>query len=254
MLTSKLSFVVFVVVLSGALSGENRNSGPPQATLTGEEIFAKYLAATGGLDTRKSLDTLQISGDFILAFANPDHPLGNFVYSYKAPSSDVLETNAISHGISWLGHRNGQPFARVNIGGLFIIEGVNTQVLEQDYYSLLEWDLTRDYTHVELAGEAKVGGRRAYVVKFTTRQGGAIVRYYDAETFLLTRLDQVLRDPDDKIHPDAAYRIESYFTEYRDYGPLKLPRVISVYQPVRNLLFQISKAKVNPKISDSMFH
>lgn len=165
----------------------------------------------------------------------------------------MLETDLVSHGNSYIGHHEGQPFARATFGGQLFIENVSTQVVEQDYYSLLEWDLARDYSHVDLMGETKVSGRRAYAVRFTTRQRGIVERYYDAETFLLLRMDQMQHDPDFKNKPDATYRVESYFSEYRDYGPLKLPHTISVYLPERNLLFQIIKAKINPNISYSAF-
>jgi zinc protease len=113
--------------------------------------------------------------------------------------------------------------------------------------------LRRNYAAIDVIGQAKVGNRRAYKVQFTSKQGDLVIRYYDTETFLLMRMDQRQWDPQERGGPEANDLIESDFTDYRDYGGLKLPQLITVNLPPRPLMFKINKAKPNAKITDSVF-
>jgi hypothetical protein len=248
--TISFGALIAFLALGLSLTPQNPGSAPAQALPSADEIFEKYLAATGGTEARKSLQTLAVTGEFGYGMT---HPLGSYSYSYKASSSDVLETDMLSHGISWIGHSNGRPFTRNTVGGLVTINDVNMGVIEQDYYSLLEWDLRRNYAAIEVIGQTRVGNRRAYKVQFTSKQGDPVIRYYDAETFLLLRMDQRQWDPQEQGGPHANDLIESDFTDYRDYGGLKLPHLITVNLPPRPLMFQINKAKPNAKIADSAF-
>ena len=248
--TFSFGALIVVLTLGLSLTPQTSDSATAQAAPSADEIFEKYLAATGGTEARKSLQTLSVTGEFGYCMT---HPLGSYSYSYKASSSDVLETDMLSHGISWIGHSNGRPFTRNTVGGLVTINDVNMGVVEQDYYSLLEWDLRRNYATIDVIGQAKVGNRRAYKIQFTSKQGDPVFRYYDTETFLLLRMDQRQWDPQNQGGPHANDLIESDFTDYRDYGGLKLPQLITVNLPPRPLMFKISKAKPNAKIADSAF-
>lgn len=247
-------FGLLMVILGVFLPPSAQVPDPSHSTPTAAEILEKYLAATGGMEARKSLQSLMVEGAITYASNNSDHPLGSYSYSYKAPSSDVLAVDMISHGLSWTGHRSGEPFRRTTIGGPVLVDGVDTAIIERDLYSVVEWDFAHGYDQMEVIGTTRVGNRSTYAIRFTVNGQDPATRYYDTETFLLLRMNQIQRVLESKTQPGSAYVMESYFSDYRDYGSLKLPRQIEVHVPMRNLLFRISKMKSNPKIADSAFH
>jgi hypothetical protein len=241
------------LVLGVCLAAHAQVANPSKATPSAAEILEKYLAATGGIEGRKALQSLIVEGRVSDDPDAPQLPLGEYTYSFKAPKSDVLSVIIISHGLSWTGHRNGEPFRRATIGGLQMIEQVDTAIVEQDLYSLLEWDFAHSYRQMEVTATTRIANRPAYVVKFMTRSGDLLVRYYDTRTFLLLRMDQTQRAQGGKDQPGSAYLRETYFSDYRDYGLLKLPHTITIRGSLTNLVFTIGKAKLNAKVSDSAF-
>lgn len=180
--------------------------------------------------------------------------MGDYSFSYKSPSSDVLGMKMVSHGTCWSGRREGQKtVTKCGVEGPGMIEGVSIQIVERDWRSLVEWDFSRDYDKIELIGRAEVEKRWAYAVRFTPHEGDPQVRFYDYETFLLVRMDQVQRFRWNKNDPEVAYSVTSYFREYKDHAGMKLPRVIAVRRGEGDLLFRLSTIHPNAKIADSVF-
>ncbi len=134
-----------------------------------------------------------------------------------------------------------------------MINGVSLGILEQDWRSVVESDFFRDYEKIELIGRAEVEKRWAYALRFTPRNGDPEVRFYDYETFLLVRMDQVQRFRWTKSDPEVEYAVKSYFKDYKDQDGLKLPRMIAITRSDGDLLFNVSKIQPNAKIDDSVF-
>ena len=245
--------IVFILGFYLIAQGQGPNSTQPALTAT--EIYEKYLAATGGMEARKSLQSLVIEGVCTFESNQVSHPIAYYTYSYKAPLSDALSVEMLGHGISWTGHRNGEPFRRTTIGGQSLISGIDTTIGEQDLYSFLEWNFSSGYSQMDLIGTTRIDGKQAYAVKFTgNQQQDPVIRYYDTETFLVLRADLIQRIRVSADDPGTSSIIETYFSNYHDYGQLKLPQIIAFHVAQRNLLFKVNKVKIDPKISDSAFH
>ncbi len=245
---------VFPLILTIGLPTAPLNQAwqtPPTGRISPKEILDKYLEAGGGVERRRSLQTLVASGDFGL---NLLRPLGNFRFSYKAPSSDVFELQMISHGESWAGRRNDHFFRRSTVGGPAMLNGIGIWILEQSWRSLLEWEFSKDYTRIELIGLAKVNKKLTYALRFTPRNGDPQIRYFDTESFLMVRLDQVQRFRDTKTGPEMAYRLESYYSDYRDVDGITLPRTISINRAEGDFLFAATSVKTGIDVDDSVFN
>ena len=134
-----------------------------------------------------------------------------------------------------------------------MINGAGMPLVENCLMSLLQPD-TSDYSKVELIGRAEVDNRWAYAVRFTPKQGDPDVRYYDMETYLLVRMDQVQRHRPGNGLPETANRIISYFRDYREIDGLKLPREVVMSLGLSgDLTFQIAHVKTGVQIPDSEF-
>ena len=213
------------------------------------KILEGNLAATGGLDAHKALSTFKATGNFGFSLL---HPLGDYTFLYKAPATDVLEVQMISHGTSWTGRREDHLIRRATVQGAEMINGAGMEIVEQCLVSLLEWEI-RDYKKVELIGRAQVDNRWTYAVRFTPKQGDPQVRYYDMDNFLLLRMDQVQRFRQAKNLPETAYAVVTYLRDYRQFGPLKLPQQIAVSRQLGDLTFELTSVKTGVEISDLEF-
>ena len=76
-------------------------------------------------------------------------------------------------------------------------------------------------TRIELAGMDKVEGRDTYKVKLTMKNGEAIHVWIDAQTFLETKIEGQPRRLDGTDHP-----VEVYFRDYRPVSGLQIPFVL----------------------------
>jgi hypothetical protein len=242
--------ILIVTGLGYSSSSTAQQAELPKAQINAAEILRRNIIATGGLEAHKALESLVVSGGFHLGTM---HRMGDYIFSYKAPSSDVLQVQLISHGTTWTGHRGEQPFARATVEGAGMINGISMARVEQDWRSLLGWDFCCAYSRIELVGIAEVDKRSAYAVRFTPKHGDPFVCFYDRETFLLVRTDQIQRFRMNNREPEVAYAVVSYFRNYRTEREIKLPQVIAFPRNEGELVFDLTRVKQGTVIPDSIF-
>jgi len=165
----------------------------------------------------------------------------------------MLQIDMISHGTTWIGHRGEQSIKQKTVNGVPMINGISMEIVEQDWRNLLEWDFCCGYSHIDLIGIGEVDKKSAYALRFTPKHGDPFVCFYDRETFLLVRTDQIQRFRMNEKEREAVYKIETYFRDYRTQGAIKLPRVIVIPRTQGELAFELSKVKLGGVIPDSVF-
>lgn len=245
----RTTFFIALVLLTVSSDICAQEHAPASGTISVAKILEGNLAATGGLDAHKALLTLKETGNVKL---RNESLLGDYEFLYKAPANDLLRVQIISHGTTWTGHRDEQRIQRSTGQNPRTLNGAGVELVEECLISLLEWDV-RDYSKVELIGKAQVQNRLAFALRFTPKKGDPQIRYYDAETFLLVRMDQVQRLPQPKGLPEGKYAVTIYFENYRQFGPLKLPEKIAISHTLDDLIFELSSAKADVEIPESVF-
>jgi hypothetical protein len=246
----RTAFFLALVLLAVKSDVFAQNDAAASRTISVAQILEGNLAATGGLDAHKAVRTLKATGNIKLP---NNYILGDYVFLYKAPAADLLRVQVISHGTTWTGHWNEERIQRSTGQGAKVMNGAGMEIVEQCMMSLLEWDV-RDYSKVELIGKAQVQDRLALALRFTPKKGDPQVRYYDTETFLLVRMDQVQRLPQPRGLPEGLYAVTTYFQNYRQFGSLKLPGRIAVSHTMDDLIFELASVKTDEKIPESAFH
>lgn len=245
----RTGFFLALVLLTARPAIFAQKDAASSGSISAAKILEGYMASTGGLDSHKALLTFKATGDFGFSLR---HPLGDFMFSYKPPTKDVLQVQMISHGTSWTGRHDDHLIRRSTIEGAEMINGAGMEIVEQSLVSLLEWDIS-EYSRIQIIGKAQVEKRWAYALRFTPKKGDPQVRYYDMENFLLLRMDQVQRYREAKNLPEMAYAVTSYFRDYRQFGALKLPQQIAVSRSLGDLVFELESVKTNVEIPESVF-
>src|SRR6201987_4714810 len=114
---------------------------------------------------------------------------------------------------------------------------------------------------VELDGTEKVEGRDTYRLKVTEKSGHTVHLWVDARTFLETKIDGQPRTLDGTEHP-----VEVYYRDYRTVSGLQISfvletKVLAVNRnalglrdtPVPSEKIVIDKVVVNPKLDEKLF-
>lgn len=263
---SKLTLFSLCVVfaIAGSASAQDNAPSPASNGITAPVILEKNLAATGGREAHQRLQSMVLRGD--IGYSG----LGSFTFSYRAPSDDVLKLQARMFGTFWRGRHEGQLFGRgalerpdrIKMERLGVVPGgeesfagdpLSIRVIEQDLRSLLEWDYAHDYEKMEVIGRAEVNKRWAVGVRFTPHEGDPVMRFYDSETFLLVRMDQVERFRRTKDGPENARIVQTYFSDYRESDGLMLPRAMRISRPQVEFELKVARLETNVKIEESVF-
>ena len=122
-------------------------------------------------------------------------------------------------------------------------------------------DYSSKGTKVELEGSEKVEGRDCYKLKLTMSDGRTIHDWIDAQSFLETKIEGQPRRLDGKMH-----QVEVYYRDYRQVSGLQIPFVLETKVlpvltkehgfrdvPVPAEKITLEKVVVNPKLDASLF-
>jgi len=153
-----------------------------------------------------------------------------------------------------------RPYLNRRVVEPFTAEELKVSAGQQDLDGPLV-DYAAKGNKIELAGIEKVEGRDDYKIKVTLKDGESKNVWIDAETFLETKIEGSPRRLDGVYHP-----VEIYYRDYRDVSGVKIPftvetRVLPVAKnaigmhdtpvPPEKMIFD--KVVVNPKLDASLF-
>jgi outer membrane lipoprotein-sorting protein len=243
-----VSCVVFSVFAPLALVGADTPMAP--ATLTVAQIVEKNVAAKGGLQTWRAVQTMSISGKMDAGGTN--NVQLPFVLEMKRPRKSRIEIEfggktavQVYDGVNgwkvrpFLGHNDAEPFTT---------EEMKKASQEQDLDGPLV-DYVAKGTKLELEGTEQVEGRDAYKLKLTLKNGEMRRVWVDAQTFLDVKIDGTRR-LDGKPHSMATY-----LHGYKSVQGLMVAHFLeTTVEGVKGSeKMTIERVVVNPKLEDSLF-
>lgn len=247
--SQKLVAINILIAFSLAAAAQE----PPRQKdrISAAAIISKYIAAIGGADALREMQTLEVHGD--INFFPSTRRYDEFEFYFKAPSSDLFEFDSVGHGSVLLGNERGKLWVR-NLGiPVGILNGIPASVMAQDWMALAQPYNEQLYKGVDVVGRSKVQGKPAFAVRFQFKSGDVQVRYYDCDSFLLVGLDQLVLFRDQVNGPDRAYRVETDFFKYKTFGGLNFPTLLEFQTSAQTLDLEVETVKTNANISDSEF-
>jgi hypothetical protein len=275
--------LAFAVALAAA-----PNTPPSQPNLSASEIADKNVAARGGLQAWRAVQTMSMAGKLgaggnqrgtlpvpspipgkvLTQKMLPSRPTQEvqlpFVMELKRTRKTRLELQFNGQtAIQVYDGTNGwklRPYLNRRVVEPFTEEEIKVASLQQDLDGPLV-DYAAKGTKIELAGIEKVEDRDNYKLKLTMKSGQAIHIWIDAETFLETKIEGQPRRLDGIYHP-----VEIHYRDYRPVNGLQVPfmletKVLPVAQTVKGMRepdfpvekIVVEKVEVNPKLDESLF-
>ena len=270
--------LLFFIVLSISSFPALTAKGSP-ASLTAAQIVEKNVAARGGLQAWRGVQTLSWSGKLDAgagdsiersrrysagklsptsrAAITPAKPAEQvqlpFVYEMKRGRKSRMEIEfAGKTAVQVYDGQNGwkyRPFLNRNDVEPFTEDELKSEAAKSDLDGYLV-DYAAKGTKVELEGVEKVEGHDAYKLKLTEKDGRVQYVWVDAQSFLDVKVSGTPRRMDGKMHNVVVYQ-----RDFRNVQGLMIPFVLETavegYRETHKVM--IEKAEVNPKLADSLF-
>jgi len=242
--------IVPAILLFGLQAGVQlfaRQSG--STVQTADELVAKILAARGGLEKAKAVQSERITGTI---YFNAEL-YGPFVAEFKRPGKMHNEVTIQDKTVvrAFNGKDAGwvtNPFVGKDAPEPMSAEEMKDAVNEADFDGPLV-DAKAKGNVVELGGTEKVEGRDAFILKVTHKDGEVSSYSFDAKTFLLVKWSGA-----DAVNGEAVTR-ETHFHDYRDVGGLKFAFELVSNTPGADVTQRIvvDKIELDPQIDEGRF-
>ena len=284
----KLLVVCISMAFGLSLAAAQKNTPSSRAQLSAADIVEKNVAARGGLQAWRAVQTLSLSGNMgaggnqratlslpnvgsmkkvdnrLLPRRRADEAQLPFVMELKRPRKMRVELQFNGQtAVQVYDGNNGwklRPFLNRREVEPYSADELKMASMQPDLDGPLV-DYAAKGTRIELVGMEKVEGRDTYKLKMTTKNGQANHVWIDAQTFLEAKMEGQPRRLDGTDHP-----VEVYFRDYQSENGLQIPHVLETRvlpvtktalglrdTPVPPEKIIIEKVTVNPKLEDSLF-
>lgn len=210
---------------------------------TVDEIVDKHIAAIGGLDKIKGVNTLVI--ERTLSVQNMEIPSKTTMMVGKA-----LRTESSVMGNSMVQVVDGTTGWMIRpamMGGTGDPEDMPAEMVKQQVGQLDPFGPLVNYKEkgnkVELVGKEKVEKDDAYHLKITTKDGQTMDEFIDAKTYMLTKLKTSMQGQEGEIT----------FSDYKDVDGIKMANTMDITGAMGSVTMITNKVSVNSKVDDAIF-
>ncbi len=214
---------------------------------TADEILAKVLAARGGVDKMRAINSERVSGQ--ISFGDVTGP---FAVELKRPLKMHMQITIQDKTMVRV-YDGKQGWANNPFAGKMEPEAMSGEELkniteESDFDGPLV-DYKSKGNQIELVGKDKFEEQDVWRLKLTTKNGDVRFYLFDANSFLLLKWEGKRKFQDQEIP------VESHFSDYREVGGVKFAFAIDSGSSPTELTqkIRIEKVELNPDLNDAEF-
>lgn len=213
-----------------------------------DEIIAKNLKVRGGIEKIKAIKTQRIVGEISFG-SNPANP-----FMVEMKKQGKMKVEIVINGKKIIRTTNGKTGWVLNpFSGSDSVRPMTTDGLKNSAGSAeIEGPLV-DYkakgNKIEIAGKEKVGGRDAYKLIVTMKDGDVRDDYIDCESFLEVKwIGNILTN-------GKAVKVETYFRNYKKVDGIMYAFLLDTDTPgtASKQKIEIKKVEINLPLNDLLF-
>ncbi len=217
--------------------GKSANAKPEEKPANNEpsvdQILEKYVEARGGKAALENLKSRVTKGKAEISSMNLN---GTAELYEKAPNKAITNINVPGLGLMQRGFDGSKGWWQDSMRGYIKFESYGLTEAQREASFYKELHLKELYARLTYTGKEKVGEREAYVLQEMFGAFGAEKLYFDTETGLLLRRNNI------------------YYEDYREVDGVKLPFIIREESSNGfNFTFRITEVKHNIAIDDATF-
>jgi hypothetical protein len=232
-------------VATGATAIAAHQPEPERAervTISPQQVFAKWVQASGGADALNKVTTRVESGTITI---------GEMKWSIQVLTKTPRQRMSITHapdGVSITAF-DGQKGWLGTVG-----RGAHEMSPEEDYAAMLDAAVAYPSHAQKLFARWRmwkpelINGHDTNVVLGSNRDQGDVKMYFDKETGLLLRIYRPVETPIGEIPAQVDY------DDYRTEGGIRLPYRWSIARPQGKFTIQIERVQQNVPLEDARFH
>lgn len=198
-----------------------------------EQILEKYVAARGGREALERLTSRTTRGRVEMSSMNLSGTTESFE---KAPNKSVTNIKMDGLGLIQRGFDGTKAWWQDSMRGYIKFNGYGLTEMRRDATFHKDLKLKELYGKLTLKGRERVGEREAYVLQEMFGSFGAEKLYFDVETGLLLRRNNI------------------YYEDYREVDGVKIAFTIREETANGfNFIFRLTEVKHNIEIDDAVF-
>ena len=211
---------------------------------TATQIMDDYVTATGGKAAYQKITSTVTTGTFSLPAQNLK---GTFASQAKAPDKVLFTQTSARIGKTEEGFDGKTGWAKDPLNGQRVLSGVElTQIKEQAQFYGPPF-FKSFHTKMEVVGVKMVNDVKTYAVRLTRAQGPSATQYFDEETKLLVRVDDI------SVSPQGSTPTETYFSDWKAVDGVKSPYTVRQVIAGNEMTLTTTSVKNNVAIPDSVF-
>ncbi|CAG5069345.1 hypothetical protein DYBT9623_02081 [Dyadobacter sp. CECT 9623] len=211
---------------------------------TVDEIVDKHVAALGGLDKIKSINTLVVERS--LAVQGMEIPNKTILVVGKSfRNESTVMGNSM---VQVVDDSKGWMIRPTMMGGTGEPEDMPADVVKQQLSSLDPFGGLVNYKEkgnkVELVGKEQIDKKDVFHLKMTTAEGQTMDEYVDANTYLITKIKTSMNGQEGEID----------LSDYKEVDGVKFPNTMDVSNAqMGTMSFITNKIAVNPPVDQAIF-
>ncbi len=215
-----------------------------------QELIESHIAAQGGLEVIRSVESMQMTGEFEMPSFGMTMPM---TITLKRPSKVHVRVDVAAMGAEVINAYDGETAWENNPmqGGIQKMADEQARDMKEraDMDGLLVDYEAKGYV-VHYVGEEEVNGSNTKKLRVMRPDSSEIIVFLDAESFLRVKTETEGTNP----MTGARAKTETFMMDYRDVDGMMIPfemKVVMDGQAFQNITFK--EVKINVEVDDTIF-
>ena len=213
----------------------------PEKKPTVDEILDRYMQALGGRENIGKISTRSIKASRVEPDGKTVEPEEILQKGGKLLVSTAYPKTVVSEAFD-----GTNAWKRAGVNNI-VLKTEEAEQIKRNAQFLAATDLKTVYQKLDFRFVDKIGDKEVYLLTGTLADNSRERLYFDAQTGLLVR--RIALTP--TVLGNFQYQVD--YSDYRDFGGVKLPTTMRVAVPNISWTRQISEVKSNLPIDDAKF-